>query len=148
MFLASISDDFFDLCAFDEELLYNKNNRPHLIILKLKYNNSRHDFAVPLRSNLQNHLPKSEYFSLPPRSTTKNNRIHAIHFLKMFPIKRIYLEKFNIEGNKHYKLIENVIKKNEKEIVEKAQKYLDKYQNGYKHRFATNIDRIYLTINA
>src|SRR6056297_2329787 len=111
MFLASVSDKFFDLCAFDEELLYNKNNRPHLIILKLKYNNSRHDFAAPLRSNLQSYIPKNEYFSLPPRSTTKNNRIHAIHFLKMFPIKRIYLEKFNTKGNEYYELIEKVIKK-------------------------------------
>jgi len=146
---SSISDDFFHLFNYDKELLFNKNGRrPYLIIIKLKYKNKKHDFAIPLRSNIANYIPKEQYFSLPPRAKTKNNKIHGLHYIKMFPIKKEFLQKFHIDKDNYYKIIINLITRNKKQIVSKAQDYLTEYELGNKNKYSPDIDKMLSIINS
>lgn len=143
MKFSSVSDAFFDLCYFDKELLFNEDERrPYLIILRLKYKSKNHDFAVPFRSNIANYIPKDQYFSLPPRHTTKKEKIHGLHYIKMFPIIKEFLIKFNVNEDRYYRLISNIISKNIKQIVVEAQQYLINYQNGERCDYCTDIDGI------
>jgi hypothetical protein len=140
----SISDDFFKLCSNDSELMNNTNRRPHIIILKLKYKSKKYDFAIPLRSNISKKVPKNQYFSLPPRSSTREKNRHGLHYIKMFPIKRIYLQKFHIDNDNYYLMLQKIIKKDQKIIINDAQLYLDEYSNNMipKSEFSTDIDYI------
>ncbi|MEJ6951699.1 hypothetical protein [Natronospora cellulosivora (SeqCode)] len=147
MMISSISLNFFELCSFDKELLHNTNRRPHLVVLKLKYKGKRQDFAIPFRSNIPNYVPEEQYFSLPPRATTRQYRIHGLHYIKMFPIKREFLEKFYIKNDSNFQIVKKVITKNKKTIINEAQQYLIEYENGVIPKFATDIERIYCTIN-
>lgn len=147
MKFSSISDEFFKLCYFDRELMHNKDEkRPYLIIVKLKYNGHKQDFAIPFRSNISNYIPKDQYFSLPPRFSTNKNKIHGLHYLKMFPVNKQYLEKYNIENDKYFQMVYNIIIKNKKIIIQEAQDYLDKYQLGTVYKYSTNIYSIYNTL--
>lgn len=146
MKFTSISNDFFNLCNFDPELLH-KEGRPYLIILRLKYNGHDQDFAIPFRSNMSKYIPKNQYFSLPPRHTTKKNKIHGLHYLKMFPIHKKYLEKFHADNDPYYIKIMKIINRNKKQIIRDAQSYLNDYQNGKVLDYSTQIHNIYLTIN-
>ncbi len=53
-------------------MLFNKSGRPCVLIVKLKYKGEKHQFVVPLRSNIPANVPKDQYFSLPRNSTTKS----------------------------------------------------------------------------
>lgn len=144
MKLTKISRRFFDLCSFDPEVM-QKEKRPYLLVLKLRYNGQRQDFAMPLRSNLPNYVPKELYYTLPPRNNTKKNHVHCIHFIKMFPIKREFLQKYH--PDEEHEFIYKFIEKNKKDIINSAQRYLDNYQKGNIPDYSTQIHNIYLAIN-
>lgn len=146
MKLVSISNNFFTLCSFDQELLTNRSRRPHVIVLKLKYKLRIYDFAIPFRSNIPKNCPKHLYFSLPPRPSTKQYNKHGLHYVKMFPVKNEYLEKFHTENDKYYDIIKNRIKKNLSKITQEVQLYLDNYSAGKRELFSTDIDGILNTI--
>lgn len=147
MKFASIDDRFFQLFSpFDPELLHDKS-RPYLIILKLRYDKGRHDFALPFRSNISETTPKSQFYPLPPRKTTGKHRRHGLHFIKMFPIKNEYLEKYHTENDPYYIKIHQIINRNKKEIIQRAQEYLDNYQSGTRENYCTNIHDLFLAIN-
>ncbi|MBR2216225.1 MAG: hypothetical protein IJ849_10805 [Selenomonadaceae bacterium] len=74
----------------DAEMLQD-DGRPCLLLISMKYKGIKHDFAVPLRSNIPAATPKNQYFPLPNRRTTRDNRHHGLHFAKMFPVaKKIF----------------------------------------------------------
>lgn len=148
MKLTSISDSFFKtFCPLDPEILEKDNRRPYLVILRLNYKGSKHDFAIPFRSNIAKYIPKDQYFSLPPRPTTRSGRIHGLHYIKMFPIKKSFLEKFNTKGDPYYTTISAIIEKNLKEIIGQAQAYLDSYGAGQRISMGTNIELIHSALN-
>ena len=88
-----------ELCSLDSEMLLNKSGRPCLLMLRLKYKGRKVDFAVPFRSNIPPAEQKSNYFALPPRHTTRPKHRHGLHFSKMFPIRKQYLQKYHIDDN-------------------------------------------------
>ncbi len=74
MKLVKVNSQFFLDCIMhktDKELMSNKNGRPCILIMNLKYKGIAHKFAVPLRSNIAPDVPKDQYFALPPNSNTK-----------------------------------------------------------------------------
>ena len=58
----------------------------------------------------------------------------------MFPVTKQYLRRYRIEGNQFATLIQTIIDKNTKTIVNDCQAYLDAYTNGYHPQFSTDID--------
>ena len=75
MQLVKVGDQFYQECkkrGTEQEMLFNKSGRPCVLIMKLKYKGNNHQFVVPLRSNIPANVPKDQYFSLPPNSTTKS----------------------------------------------------------------------------
>lgn len=144
----TISQRYFDICGDDPEILFRKNRRPHLLVLSLKYKGQVSHFAVPLRSNISAATPKDQYFSLPPRPSTRPGNHHGLHYIKMFPITREYQEKFWVGKDAAYILYQNIINKHEKEIVAECQKYLDAYANGLRLKYSVNIDQVFERLNA
>ena len=150
MKFASVKNDFFELCkkySADNELLYNTNRRPYLIVIKLNYKNKLRQFALPFRSDMSNSTPRNQYFSLPPRPTTKPGRRHGLHYLKMFPISNKYLEKFRTENNAYYEMIVKIIDKNEKNIIDQCQNYLNDYEEKGRPTYSPDIDKIIEILN-
>lgn len=141
MRIVSISQEFFDLCGDDRELML-KRNRPCIVVVKLRYKGERRDFAVPLRSNIAPNVPKDQYFALPPRPTTKLGHRHGIHYIKMFPIQKRFQRRFRTEGSKYYETLQRVVDANEKRIVSECQAYLNRYEQEGRPRYAVDIDRI------
>ena len=92
---------------------------------------------------MSNYIPKEQYFSLPPRYTTKKEKIHGLHYIKMFPITKKYLVKFNKDADKYYQLLDKIINKNLKQIIQEAQNYLASYEIGNRENYSTNIDEIF-----
>lgn len=119
-----------------------KHNRPCIVVVKLRYKGRKHDFAVPLRSNIAPNVPKNQYFALPPRPTTKPGRRHGIHYIKMFPVQKRFQKKFRTEGSKYYETLQRTIDANTKRIVSECQAYLDRYETEGRPRYAVDIDRI------
>lgn len=109
--IVSVKKEFFDLCN-DKELMHNYNlKRPYLIVLKLVYKGKKLDFAIPFRSNIQPETDEWQFYSLPPNNTTRDKHHHGLHFTKMFPIKKLYKEKFYTSKNIFFqKIIEAKIK--------------------------------------
>lgn len=143
MRFSTITDDFFDLVSFEEEIMQNKGEkRPYLIILKLKYKGQNQNFAIPFRSNISRYIPKDQYYSLPPRFTTQNEKIHGLHYLKMFPLRKKYLQKYNTDNDPFFKLIQGIVEKNRNEIIAGAQAYLTKYEAGERTSYCVDIDKI------
>lgn len=103
-----------------------------VLLIQLKYKDRRHEFAVPFRSNIPPATPKNEYFALPPRKTTREKHRHGIHYSKMVPVKNEYFERYRIEGDIASKMYLAIIDKNEKEIVDGCQEYLNRYSAGEK----------------
>lgn len=136
----TVSQKFFDLCGDDPEILFRENRRPHLLVLSLKYKGVARRFAIPLRSNIPANAPKEQYFALPPRPSTRPGNRHGLHYIKMFPITKEYQEKFWVGEKSSYVLFQEIISKNEKEIVDACQKYLDDYASGVHPQYSVNID--------
>lgn len=143
----SITDNFFDICSFDNQLLYNKDGRrPYTVVLNLNYKGGIHKFAIPFRSNIPSYIDKSQYFSLPPRSTTQTDKVHGLHFIKMFPIKDNYLKIF-ISKDINHKLAKKLLITNRNLVKQQAQDYLNKYESGVRVPFYTDIEGIYRILN-
>lgn len=143
MKLITISNQLADkLQALDSEFLLNKNGRPCVLVIRLKYAGKRQDFAVPLRSNIPPAEQKCNYFPLPPRATTKQQHRHGLHFVKMFPITKQHLQKFYTENNAEYQRICAILDKNTNLIVAQAQAYLTAYEQGNCSPYATDIDKL------
>lgn len=139
MRLVTIKQEMFSSYLADNEIL-RKSGRPCVLILRLKYHNRYYDFAVPLRSNISPKTPKNQYFALPPRSTTKSNHRHGIHYIKMFPIKKEWLLRYRIDDNIAAIRTKKIIDANERIIVKSCQEYLARYENGDRSPFSTDID--------
>jgi hypothetical protein len=139
MRLVSIVTTLFDKYKDDPEVL-TKSKRPYVFVIRLKYKTRDYDFAVPIRSNIPSNVPKEQYFALPPRPTTRPKNRHGLHYIKMFPVTKQYLRRYRTEGNQFATLIQNIIDKNTKSIVDDCQSYLDEYANGHHPKFSTNID--------
>ena len=142
MKFVTISKTFFDLCGEDAELLQKGDSRPHLLVLSLRYKGEKRRFAVPLRSNIPPSAPKSQYFALPPRPTTKPKHRHGLHYVKMFPILPQYQERFHVTEGSTYALYQSIIDKNSAKIVSECQAYLDAYTENGKPSYAVDIDAV------
>lgn len=139
MKLVTISETLLKKYAIDDEMLH-KSGRPCVLIVRLIYKGKRQDFAVPLRSNIPAKAPKNQYFSLPPRYQTKPHNHHGLHYIKMFPISRKYLNQYRTNGNSFATIIKSILAKNQSVIVSECQSYLSKCEHGERPEFSTNID--------
>ena len=110
MKLASIKNELFEKYKEDPEIL-TKNERPYVLVIRLKYKGIHYNFAVPIRSNISASTPKNQYFALPPRPATKPQNRHGIHYIKMFPVTKKYLIRYRAEGNSFAQLIQSIINK-------------------------------------
>lgn len=145
MKLVKVKQEFFDMCednGVDSQLMKTKSGRPGVLILKLKYKGKDRDFIVPLRSNIPGKVKESEYKSLPPNSDTKPGNHHGIHYIKIFPIKKEYIDKYHIDKSSYLMTVKSIIDKSTKEIVNACQDYLIEYEKGNKHPFSPDIDAI------
>ena len=139
MKLVSISPTLLAAYTVDQEVL-QKSGRPYVLVIRLTYRGKKQDFAVPVRSNIPAAAPKDQYFALPPRPTTRPKNRHGLHYIKMFPVKKQFLIRYRTEGNDFAMLIQSIIDKNVKRIVEECQQYLNAYERGEKPLFSTDID--------
>ena len=139
MRLVSIDTTLFDKYKNDPEVL-TKSKRPYVLVIRLKYKGKNCDFAIPIRSNIPAAAPKDQYFALPPRPTTRPKNRHGLHYIKMFPVTKQYLRRYRTEGNQFATLIQTIIDKNTKTIVDDCQAYLYAYANGHHPQFSTDID--------
>lgn len=117
MKLVSINPKLLEKYKSDPEVL-TKSGRPYVLVIRLKYKGQKYDFAVPIRSNVPAAAPREQYFALPARPTTKPRNRHGIHYIKMFPVTKEYLIRYRTEGNVFAQLIQSIIDKNTKEIVD------------------------------
>lgn len=139
MKIVSIHSKLLDMYKKDPEILI-KTGRPCVLIIRLNYMGKKYDFAVPFRSNIPSGAPKSQFFPLPPRPSTKPHNRHGLHYIKMFPVAKNYLVKYRTNGNASATLYKSIICKNAKQIVTQCQAYLDDYANGVRPQYSTNID--------
>jgi hypothetical protein len=148
--LVSIKEDITNLFDYPTEIMTKEpdgNDRPFLLILKLKYKNNIHNFALPFRSNIQvNKNTKGLYFKLPPRPTTKPYHAHGLHYIKIFPVDIEYCNKFTFKETKYNILLQEIIDRNISRIVNEAQEYLNNYENGERPNYCTDIDKMIITL--
>ena len=130
----------------DSEIL-QKSTRPYVLVIRLKYKGLNYDFAVPIRSNIPASAPKNQYFALPPRPQTRPKNRHGLHYIKMFPVTKQYLVRYRTEGNNFAMLIQTIIDKNSKQIVDECQRYLYLYSQGIKPDYSTDIDYLIEQLN-
>ncbi|MBO6245743.1 MAG: hypothetical protein J6N55_05615 [Anaerovibrio sp.] len=139
MKIVSIKNELLDeYRKIDKEML-DKHGRPCLLVVRLKYKDKNRMFAIPFRSNIPGNVPKSQYFSLPPRPSTKQGHRHGIHYIKMFPVAKCYLERYRLD-NPAAKLYDSILNRNQKKIIEECQGYLERYENGDYTQYSTSID--------
>ncbi len=146
MKLVTINNALLLKYSGDSEVL-QKSTRPYVLVIRLKYKNINYDFAVPIRSNIPASAPKDQYFALPPRPQTRPKNRHGLHYIKMFPVTKQYLVRYRVEGNNFATLIQNIIDKNSKQIVDECQRYLDLYSQGIKPAYSTDIDYLIEQLN-
>ena len=145
MLLVKVKQEFYDLCIRNDmakELLFNEEGRPCVLIMRLRYKEEKRDFVVPLRSNISKYTPKEQYFSLPPNPKTRSGNKHGIHYIKLFPIEKKYIDTYVTDNNKYYDMILKILKRKEKEIVQTCQMYLDLCMEGKKHTMTPDLDGI------
>lgn len=145
MNLVKAKEAFYFLCednCVNKELMLNEAGRPCVLFIQLTYKGKQRDFVVPLRSNISPTAPSWQYFKLPPNKTTKPNHHHGIHYIKIFPIQKSFIDKYNVSGDKYYTTILNILNKNEKMIVTECQNYLNQCELGNKHSMTPDIDGI------
>ena len=143
--LVKVKQEFSDLCKekhVDDELLFNECGRPCVLLVRLRYKNREHDFVVPLRSNISQRTPSNQYFALPPNHSTRPRCRHGIHYFKMFPITRSFIDTYFTEGNEYYSQLLGIINRNENLIVRSCQNYLLECERGNKHFITPDIDGI------
>ena len=145
MILVKVKQEFYNLCVkhnVAEELLFNEDGRPCVLIVQLKYKGRKRDFVVPIRSNISKYTPREQYFSLPPNPKTKPGNKHGIHYIKLFPIERKYIDTYLTDNNKYYDTILKILKRKEKEIIRSCQEYLDICADGKRHSMTPDLDSI------
>lgn len=143
MQLVKVSNQFYVDCkahGTDKELLSNKNGRPCVLIVQLKYKGRRRKFVVPLRSNITSNIPKNQYFPLPPNAVTKKENRHGVHYIKLFPVENKYIQKFRYENDDFLMQVKRILDKNEKKIISACQNYLVEYENGQGNFMSPDID--------
>ena len=143
--LVKVRQEFYDLCkkhGVDKELLFNECGRPCVLLIKLKYRDAFMDFVVPMRSNISPKVPEGDYFPLPPNSKTKPRCRHGVHYIKIFPVDRQYVDSYLTEGNTSYSIILNILNNNEKDIVRSCQEYLHQCEDGDAYFMTPDIDGI------
>ena len=146
MKLVTINNSLLLKYSGDPEVL-QKSTRPYVLVIRLKYRDTNYDFAVPIRSNIPASAPKDQYFALPPRPQTKPKNRHGLHYIKMFTVTKQYLVRYRTEGNSFATLIQNIIDKNSKQIVDACQRYLDLYSQGTRPTYSTDIDYLIEQLN-
>ena len=139
MKLVTINNALLLKYSGDSEIL-QKSTRPYVLVIRLKYKGLNYDFAVPIRLNIPASAPKNQYFALPPRPQTRPKNRHGLHYIKMFPVTKQYLVRYRTEGNNFAMLIQTIIDKNSKQIVDECQRYLDLYSQGITPAYSTDID--------
>ena len=139
MKLVSIDSVLLEAYAEDREVL-QKSGRPYVLVIRLNYKGRNRDFAVPIHSNIPAAAPKTQYFALPPRPSTRPGNRHGLHYIKMFPVRKRYLLRYRTEGNEFATLVRNVIDKHAKKIITDCQRYLDEYANGIRPAYATDLE--------
>ena len=146
MKLVTINNSLLLKYSGDPEVL-QKSTRPYVLVIRLKYRDTNYDFAVPIRSNIPASAPKDQYFSLPPRPQTRPKNRHGLHYIKMFPLTKQYLVRYRTEGNSFATLIQNIINKNSKQLVDECQRYLNLYSQGTRPNYSTDIDYLIEQLN-
>lgn len=141
MKIVSVKSQLLDeFKKIDSEIL-DKHGRPCLLVVRLKYKGYHPMFAIPFRSNISGNVPKSQYFPLPPRSATRSGNRHGLHYTKMFPVAKYFLERYRLD-NPSAALYKTIIDKNTKRIVDECQLYLTQYEQGERPPFSTSIDAL------
>lgn len=146
MRIVTIQKNYLKEYAIDPEMM-QKSSRPCVLIINLKYRSNRYDFAVPLRSNINASAPKNQYFPLPPRPSTRPGNRHGVHYIKMFPVDRRAVNRYRTQGNAAASLMQQILNKNEKQIVDSCQRYLLEYERGNRPLFCTDIDLLLRAMN-
>ena len=126
----------------NDQLLESDAGRPCVLLITLKYRGVKRNFIVPLRSNITSSAPKSHYFALPNTSKTKNGYHAGIHYIKIFPVSKTYIDKFRIDAGSEYELVQKIIDKNEEVIIKACQDYLNEYEKGNRSPLTPDIDSI------
>ena len=139
MKLVTIREELLSCYEQDPEVL-RKSGRPYVLVLRLNYKGQEYDFAVPIRSNIPAAAPKEQYFALPPRPTTRTYNRHGLHYIKMFPIQKRYQVMYRTEGNQFAQMLQKIIDKNASTIVHDCQNYLDRYAEGKRPLYSTDLD--------
>lgn len=145
MQLVTVNKQFFEECkkyGTDRELLCDKAGRPCVLILSLIYKGNKRTFVVPLRSNISPNAPKQQYFALPPNAMTKPGNRHGVHYIKLFPIHKKYIQPYRISKSTYLKMIKSILDKNEEKIVSACQEYLSEYEGGQGSYMTPDIDGI------
>lgn len=143
--LVKVKESFYNLCkqnSVDEELLFNECGRPCVLLVRLMYRSKNRDFVVPLRSNISAKTPVNQYLSLPPNPTTKPNHKHGLHYYKLFPIDKKYIDRYQVAGDTYYTGLLQIINRKEPDIVQACQDYLKLCEQGEKHFITPNLDGI------
>lgn len=115
-------------------------------MLNLKYRSMKHSFAIPFRSNIPSYTPKENYFGMPKTSKTRDRHVSALHFIKMFPVKKEYLLPFRVTGNAYYEMVESYVRTHLPQIVKEAQRYLGLYESGNRPAYCTDIDGLFMKL--
>ena len=142
MNLVTISDDLLQKYREQDQEVMQEHDRPYMLLVRLKYKGKRIHFAVPLRSNISPSTPREQYFPLPNRKTTRTHYHHGLHYIKMIPVRKKYVQKYYTQGDMFSTFIEAYIKQHERKIVEQCQNYLDSYVSSEIKLFSTNIDKL------
>ena len=126
----------------NDQLLESDAGRPCVLLVSLKYKGLKHNFLVPLRSNITSSAPKSHYFALPNTSKTKPGNHAGIHYIKIFPVSKVYIDRFRIDAGSEYELVQKIIDKNEQVIIKACQNYLNEYESEKRSPLTPDIDSI------
>ena len=108
MKIVKIKSSLIKKYSEDTEMLH-KEDRPCVLVVRLKYKNKSHDFAVPIRSNIPAASPKNEFFPLATRYSTRDKNRHGIHYIKMFPVDKRFYDKYRTEDNVSAALIKAMV---------------------------------------
>lgn len=146
MEIVKVKQSYYDLLkknGLDKEILINKDGRPCVLVVRLRFRGKLCDFVVPIRSNISPTTPYSQYLSLPPNSQTRSRHHHGVHYIKLFPIDASkYVDKFRYSADDHFEKVARVIMAHEKEIVDSCQCYLAQYESGSGCVYTPDIDGI------
>lgn len=146
MKIVSIKPALLDKYQLLDPEVLNKHGRPCLLVIRLRYKGQKRMFAVPFRSNISANVPKEHYFPLPPRPATKSGNRHGLHYIKMIPVEKCFLEKYRLDTPSSL-LYASILDKNSKKIICSCQSYLDSYENGIHPPYSTSIDVLLTQLN-